>query len=175
MRLTATAICGTDLHFVRGSMSGMKPGTILGHEGVGVVEQVGEDVRNLAIGDRVVICSTIGCGSCNYCRAGYYAQCQEANPNGPDAGTSFFGGPELTGPFDGLQAEKARIPYAQADARSPSSPGVRPHGLLSSSTSTGPAPRSTVIHPSYATRTQAAAPSQPVRQDRKAPSMGCLR
>ena len=112
VRLTASAICGTDLHFVRGSMSGMKPGTILGHEGVGVVEQVGEDVRNLVVADRVVICSTIGCGSCNYCRAGYYAQCQKANPNGPDAGTSFFGGPEMTGPFDGLQAEKARIPYA---------------------------------------------------------------
>ena len=48
VRLTASAICGTDLHFVRGSMSGMKPGTILGHEGVGVVEEVGEDVRNQA-------------------------------------------------------------------------------------------------------------------------------
>jgi threonine dehydrogenase-like Zn-dependent dehydrogenase len=112
VRLTASAICGTDLHFVRGSMSGMKPGTILGHEGVGVVEQLGEDVRNLEVGDRVVICSTIGCGSCTYCRSGYYAQCLNANPNGPEAGTSFFGGPEATGPFDGLQAEKARIPYA---------------------------------------------------------------
>jgi threonine dehydrogenase-like Zn-dependent dehydrogenase len=112
VRLTASAICGTDLHFVRGSMSGMKPGTILGHEGVGVVEQLGEDVRNLEVGDRVVICSTIGCGSCTYCRSGYYSQCLTANPNGPEAGTSFFGGPESTGPFDGLQAEKARIPYA---------------------------------------------------------------
>jgi threonine dehydrogenase-like Zn-dependent dehydrogenase len=112
VRLTASAICGTDLHFVRGSMSGMRPGTILGHEGVGVVEQLGSDVRNLQAGDRVVICSTIGCGSCSYCRAGYYAQCATANPNGPDAGTAFFGGPEATGPFDGLQAERARIPYA---------------------------------------------------------------
>jgi threonine dehydrogenase-like Zn-dependent dehydrogenase len=112
VRLTASAICGTDLHFVRGSMSGMKPGTILGHEGVGVIEELGGDVRNLEVGDRVVICSTIGCGSCTYCRAGYYAQCLNANPNGPDAGTAFFGGPEATGPFDGLQAEKARIPYA---------------------------------------------------------------
>lgn len=112
VRLTASAICGTDLHFIRGSMSDMKPGTILGHEGVGVVAEIGEDVRNLQIGDRVVICSTIGCGYCNYCRAGYYAQCSNANPNGPDAGTAFFGGPEATGPFDGLQAEKARIPYA---------------------------------------------------------------
>ena len=112
IRLTATAICGTDLHFVRGSMAPMKPGTILGHEGVGIVEELGEDVRNLEVGDRVVVASTIGCGSCNYCRAGYYAQCDVANPNGKTAGTAFFGGPEATGSFDGLQAEKARIPYA---------------------------------------------------------------
>ena len=112
VRLTSSAICGTDLHFVRGTMSGTKPGTILGHEGVGVVEQLGEDIRNLQVGDRVVIPSTIACGSCSYCRAGYYAQCTNANPNGLDAGTAFFGGPEQTGPFDGLQAEKARIPYA---------------------------------------------------------------
>jgi threonine dehydrogenase-like Zn-dependent dehydrogenase len=70
-------------------------------------------VRNLELGDRVVICSTIGCGSCSYCRAGYYAQCFKANPNGPDGGTAFFGGPEATGPFDGLQPEWARIPHAQ--------------------------------------------------------------
>ena len=112
VRLTASAICGTDLHFVRGTMAGMRPGTILGHEGVGVVEALGPRVRNLDEGDRVVVCSTIACGSCSYCRAGYYAQCDRANPNGPQAGTAFFGGPEPTGPFDGLQAEKARIPFA---------------------------------------------------------------
>ncbi|WP_428487460.1 zinc-dependent alcohol dehydrogenase [Rhodopila sp.] len=114
VRLTASAICGTDLHFVRGTFSGMKPGTILGHEGVGVVEQVGADVRNFDVGDRVVICSTIACGTCSYCRAGYYAQCDNANPNGPSAGTSFFGGPAATGPVNGLQAERARIPFAAA-------------------------------------------------------------
>ncbi len=112
VRLTASAICGTDLHFLRGSVSGMKKGTILGHEGVGIVEQVGEDVRNLKPGDRVVIASTIACGNCSYCRAGYYAQCDEANPNGKNAGTAFFGGPETSGSFNGLQADKARIPYA---------------------------------------------------------------
>ena len=112
IRLTASAICGTDLHFVRGTMSGMKPGTILGHEGVGVVEEYGAMVRNFNKGDRVVVCSTIGCGTCSYCRAGYFAQCDKANPNGPAAGTCFFGGPEMTGPIDGLQAEYARIPYA---------------------------------------------------------------
>jgi threonine dehydrogenase-like Zn-dependent dehydrogenase len=110
--LTASAICGTDLHMVRGTLSGMVPGTILGHEGVGTIEAIGSDVRNLNIGDRVVIASTIACGYCSYCRAGYYAQCDNANPNGPSAGTAFFGGPKETGPFNGLQAEKARIPFA---------------------------------------------------------------
>jgi threonine dehydrogenase-like Zn-dependent dehydrogenase len=112
VRLTASAICGTDLHMIRGTFAGMKPGTILGHEGVGIVEEVGANVRNLNKGDRVVIPSTISCGYCSYCRSGYSAQCDVANPNGPAAGTAFFGGPEPTGPIDGLQAEYARIPYA---------------------------------------------------------------
>lgn len=112
VRITTSAICGTDLHFVRGTVPGMKPGTILGHEGVGLVEQAGPGVRNLREGDRVVICSTIACGSCVYCRAGYYAQCDDANPGGAAAGTAFFGGPEASGPFDGLQAEVARVPFA---------------------------------------------------------------
>jgi len=112
VRLTASAICGTDLHMVRGTMPGMKPGTILGHEGVGIIEEVGKDVRNLKPGDRVVIPSTIACGVCSYCRAGYYSQCDRANPLGSLSGTAFFGGPAPTGAFDGLQAEKARIPFA---------------------------------------------------------------
>jgi threonine dehydrogenase-like Zn-dependent dehydrogenase len=112
VRLTVSAICGTDLHMVRGTMSGMSSGTILGHEGVGVVESAGAAVRNLKSGDRVVIASTIACGYCSYCRAGYYAQCDNANPNGKRAGTAFFGGPEMSGSFDGLQAEFARIPFA---------------------------------------------------------------
>ena len=112
VRLTASAICGTDLHMIRGTVSEMKPGTILGHEGVGIVEEVGPAVRNFSKGDRVVIPSTIACGSCAYCRAGYFAQCDQANPNGKDAGTAFFGGPKSSGPFHGLQADYARIPFA---------------------------------------------------------------
>src|SRR4051794_12488006 len=110
VRLTASAICGTDLHFMRGTMAGVAEGRILGHEGVGVVEEVGDGVRNVEPGERVVIPSTIACGSCSYCRAGYFAQCDRANPNGP--GTAFFGGPEEAGGFDGLQAELARVPFA---------------------------------------------------------------
>ena len=116
VRITASAICGTDLHMVRGTLPGMEAGTILGHEAVGIVEEVGKNVRNLVPGDRVVIGSTIGCGTCSYCRAGYFAQCDKANPNGPDAGTAFFGGPKDSGPFNGLQAERARIPFANVGA-----------------------------------------------------------
>jgi threonine dehydrogenase-like Zn-dependent dehydrogenase len=114
VRVTSSAICGTDLHFVRGTFPGMKEGRILGHEAVGIVEEVGNSVRNLRKGDRIVVPSTVGCGSCVYCRAGYHSQCNVANPNGPSAGTVFFGGPEAAGGLDGLQAEFARIPYAGA-------------------------------------------------------------
>jgi threonine dehydrogenase-like Zn-dependent dehydrogenase len=110
VRLTASAICGTDLHFVRGTLPGLNPGDILGHEGVGIVEEVGKGVRNFKPGDRVVIPSTIGCGTCSYCRDGYYAQCDKANPDGPLEGTAFYGG-GVNG-FEGLQAEFARVPFA---------------------------------------------------------------
>lgn len=113
VQITRSAICGTDLHFVRGTMSGMDEGTILGHEAVGVVTEVGSAVRGFTRGDRVIINSTISCGVCRYCRQGKTAQCDVANPNGPAAGTSFFGGPAPTGPVNGLQAEYARVPWAQ--------------------------------------------------------------
>jgi threonine dehydrogenase-like Zn-dependent dehydrogenase len=112
IRITSSAICGTDLHFIRGTAPGMKEGRILGHEAVGIVEEVGKSVRNLRKGNRVVVPSTVGCGSCTYCRAGYQSQCNVANPHGANAGTVFFGGPEEAGGLDGLQAEYARIPYA---------------------------------------------------------------
>jgi threonine dehydrogenase-like Zn-dependent dehydrogenase len=112
VRITTSAICGTDLHFVRGTMPGCKPGLVLGHEAVGVIEEIGAAVRNLNVGDRVIIPSSIACGACSYCRAGYYGQCDVANPGGKRAGTAFFGGPEDSGSFNGLQAERARVPFA---------------------------------------------------------------
>ena len=118
---------------VRGTMPGMVPGTILGHEGVGVVEEVGPSVRDFKVGDRVVVPSTICCGHCSYCTAGYHSQCDNANPNGKQAGTAFFGGPKTTGPLNGLQAEFARVPLADPtlvklparDDRRPGHPPLR--------------------------------------------------
>ncbi len=115
VRLTASAICGTDLHFVRGTFSGMAEGQILGHEGVGIVERVGAGVAKFAVGQRVIIPSTIGCGHCQFCRNGFFAQCDNANPGGKRAGTAFFGGPEAAGGYKGLQAELARVPWADTN------------------------------------------------------------
>jgi threonine dehydrogenase-like Zn-dependent dehydrogenase len=115
VRLTSSAICGTDLHFVRGTFAGFVEGQILGHEGVGVVESVGAEVRNLRVGQRVVIPSTVGCGECQFCQRELYAQCDNANPGGKLAGTVFYGGPKATGNLPGLQAEKARILYADVN------------------------------------------------------------
>lgn len=112
VQITRSAICGTDLHMVRGTLAGMVEGTTLGHEAVGVVREVGAAVRGFSPGDRVIVCSTISCGVCAQCRAGNTAQCDVANTNGPQAGTAFFGGPQTTGPVDGLQAEYARVPWA---------------------------------------------------------------
>ena len=68
VRLTSSAICGTDLHIIRGTLAEMREGTILGHGGVGGIEEVGPRVRNLNPGDRVVVGSTVGCGNCNHRR-----------------------------------------------------------------------------------------------------------
>ncbi len=115
IRITASAICGTDLHFVRGSFPGLKEGRIIGHEAVGIVEETGPECRNLKPGDRVVVGSTVACGNCSYCRASYYSKCNNANPKNPQ-NTAFFGGPEEAGGIDGLQAERARIPFANVGA-----------------------------------------------------------
>lgn len=112
VKITTSAICGTDLHFIRGTAGPMKSGTILGHEAVGIVDELGKKVRNLQEGDRVIIPSTIACGYCVMCREGFFSQCNESNPNGHEAGTTFFGGPKSSGPLQGCQAEYVRVPFA---------------------------------------------------------------
>lgn len=112
VKITKTTICGTDLHMLRGTMPGMKSGTVLGHEGVGIVEQVGSDVKTIKVGDRVVVPSTVACGECPYCKKQLFSQCDNANPAGHQAGTAFFGGPTGTGELNGMQAEKVRVPFA---------------------------------------------------------------
>lgn len=99
VRITTSAICGTDLHFVRGTMGPMKKGTILGHEAVGIIESIGKEIRNLNVGDRVLIPSTIGCGFCRLCQKGLYSQCNLANPNGPEAGKHFLAVQKKVGLF----------------------------------------------------------------------------
>ena len=112
IKITTSAICGTDLHFIRGIVGSMKKRTILGHEAVGIVEEIGKEVRNFKEGTRVIVPSTVACGYCRLCRKGFYSQCDVANPNEPSAGTAFFGGPEASGPLQGYQAEYVRIPLA---------------------------------------------------------------
>jgi len=81
VRITSTAICGSDLHLFNGFVPTMKKGDILGHEFMGEVVEVGREVRNLTVGDRVVVPFPIACGQCNACREGVYSVCENSNPN----------------------------------------------------------------------------------------------
>jgi threonine dehydrogenase-like Zn-dependent dehydrogenase len=119
VRITSTAICGSDLHLYDGYVPTMKKGDILGHEFMGEVVEVGKAVRNLGVGDRVVAPFPIACGRCNACAAELYSLCENSNPNArlaekmfghPTAG--IFGYSHLTGGFAGGQAEYARVPFA---------------------------------------------------------------
>jgi alcohol dehydrogenase len=101
-RITTTTICGTDLHILKGDVPEVKPGTVLGHEAVGIVEETGSAVTRFRKGDRVVIPAISGCGFCEYCRRQMYGQCQ-------NGGGWIFG--HTT---NGLQAEYARVPFADA-------------------------------------------------------------
>lgn len=120
LRITATAICGSDLHLFRGKVPGMKDGDILGHEFMGTVEEVGPAVAAVARGDRVVIPFTIACGECFFCGEELYAACETTNPNrgtllnakGLRSGAGMFGYTHLYGGYPGGQAEFVRVPKA---------------------------------------------------------------
>lgn len=119
IRITASTICGSDLHLYNGYIAAMKPGDILGHEPVGEVVEVGPEVRKLRVGDRVAVSSVIGCGGCWYCQNQEYSLCDNSNPNAWMAeklygysGSGLFGYSHMLGGFAGGQAEYVRVPYA---------------------------------------------------------------
>ena len=99
VKISKTTICGTDLHIMKGDVATVTDGRILGHEGVGVVEEVGSAVSNYKKGDHVLISCITSCGKCQYCKKGMYSHCQD-------------GGWILGNTIDGTQAEFVRIPYA---------------------------------------------------------------
>jgi len=99
VRITTSTICGTDLHILKGDLPSVTPGRILGHEGIGVVTEVGAAVTAVQPGDRVIISCVTACGKCDYCRKGMYSHCRD-------------GGWILGNTIDGTQAELARIPHA---------------------------------------------------------------
>ena len=111
VRITSTAICGSDLHIYRGSVPTTK-GFVIGHEPMGIVEEVGSDVKKVKKGDRVVIPFNISCGECFYCQNEMESQCDNSNDNTElDAG-AYFGYTERYGNYPGGQAEYLRVPYA---------------------------------------------------------------
>ena len=119
VRISATAICGSDLHLYNGIMPGMEKGDVLGHEPMGEVVEVGSDVKNLRVGDRVVVPFVISCGACWFCQQGLFALCDTTNPNGEVAAkimgqspAGLFGYSHLLGGFPGGQAEYLRVPHA---------------------------------------------------------------
>jgi len=119
VRITSTAICGSDLHLYNGLMPDMEKGDILGHEPMGVVVDVGDAVTKLKVGDRVVVPFTISCGECFFCKRGLFSLCDTSNANAEVARKAMgqspaglFGYSHMLGGFAGGQAEYMRVPFA---------------------------------------------------------------
>jgi len=119
IKVTACAICGSDLHLLDGVMPSMEKGDVVGHETMGEVVDVGKDNTKLNVGDRVVVPFTISCGECFFCKNGFYSGCERSNPNAKMAEkmwghspAGLFGYSHMLGGFAGGQAEYLRVPYA---------------------------------------------------------------
>jgi threonine dehydrogenase-like Zn-dependent dehydrogenase len=119
VKITASGICGSDLHLLDGFMPTMKSGDVLGHEPMGIVAEVGSAVTKLKVGDRVVVPFTIACGSCYFCQKTLFSLCDVSNPNAEIAKkamghspSGLFGFSHMLGGFAGGQAEYLRVPYA---------------------------------------------------------------
>jgi threonine dehydrogenase-like Zn-dependent dehydrogenase len=119
IKITRTAICGSDLHLYDGFIPTMEAGDIMGHEFMGIVEEVGPEVTNLKRGDRVVVPFTIACGNCFFCKKKYWAACDNTNPNAHlmekaygYSGSGLFGYSHMMGGYAGGQAQYVRVPFA---------------------------------------------------------------
>ena len=113
IKVTSTAICGSDLHLYEVLGAYLTPGDVLGHEPMGIVEEVGSEVTHIKPGDRVVIPFNISCGHCWMCERGFYAQCETTQVRDQGKGASLFGYTSLYGAVPGGQAEYLRVPQAQ--------------------------------------------------------------
>lgn len=109
VKITTTAICGSDLHLIHGMIPNTYENYIIGHEPMGIVEEIGPEVTKLKKGDRVVIPFNVSCGECWYCKHDLTSQCDNSNPHGDMGG--FFGYSETTGGYPGGQAEYLRVPF----------------------------------------------------------------
>jgi threonine dehydrogenase-like Zn-dependent dehydrogenase len=116
VRITSSAICGSDLHLYELFGPFLDKGDILGHEPMGIVEAVGSEIRNLAVGDRVVVTFNIACGSCYMCLRGLQSQCETTQVREMKSGASLFGYTKLYGQVPGGQAELLRVPLADYNA-----------------------------------------------------------
>lgn len=115
LKITSTAICGSDLHLIHGMIPKMPKGFILGHEAMGMIVETGSEINKLKKGDRVIVPFPVACGHCWYCEHDLWSQCDNSNDHGETGG--MLGYSELFGGYDGGQAEYLRVPYGNVGPR----------------------------------------------------------